>query len=267
MRSVSGAADGGWRYSRPVTRLPSPGFDGQSDRMPDPSSPLRRVTGSAVALLLVAGCQTLDEAAGQVVGRSDLVNNLATLLSEASGLTYSADYQLPGGRRASIAQAQQPLRAAYTYPGGKLTVTADAVTDCDLSTHRATCTLFPPPAPGARPAPQAFADASAGGLVAPATVIDLLTATALDAEALVEEYDTTLAGRHASCVKVRELANAAASTFDTCVTTEGALGSFRGSIDGRPTELTMSRYRNTVDVAAFDPPAGAGLLDRRPAVR
>jgi hypothetical protein len=233
--------------------------------VPDPSSPLRRVAGSAIALLLVAGCQTLDEA-GQVVDRSDLVSDLATLLTQASGLTYSADYQLPRGQRASIAQAQQPLRAAYSYPGGKLTVTADAVTECDLSPARATCILHAPPAPGQRPAPEAFADASARGLVAPTAVVDLLTSAAVDAEALVEQYDTTLAGRHASCVRVSQLANATASRFDTCVTTEGALGSFRGTVDGRPVDLALSRYRDTVDATAFDPPLGAGVVDRRSAM-
>lgn len=232
--------------------------------MPDPSTPHRRVAGAIVALLLLAGCQTLDEA-GQVVDRSDLVNDLVAQLTEATELTYSADYQLPGGQRASIAQAQQPLRAAYTYPGGKLTVTADAVTACDVRGRTPTCTVLPASSPSNRPPADVFAGASAGGLVAPAVVIDLLTATALDAEAIIDEYDTTLAGRHANCVKVQQLANAAAPGFDTCVTSEGALGSFTGSIHGRPTEQVLSRYRNTVDETAFDPPPGAGLVDRRPA--
>jgi hypothetical protein len=103
-------------------------------------------------------------------------------------------------------------------------------------------------------------------LVTPAVVIDLLTATALDPEAIVDEYDTTLAGRHANCVKAQQLANAA-QAFDTCVTTEGALGSFTGLVDGRPIDQVLSRYRGTVDATAFDPPAGASLLDRRPPTR
>jgi hypothetical protein len=233
--------------------------------VPDPSSSLRRVAGSAIALLLLAGCQTLDEA-GHVVDRSDLVSDLATLLTQASGLTYSADYQLPGGQRASIAQAQRPLRTAFTYPGGKVMVTGGAITECDVRPPRATCTVHSPPAAGERPAPEMFADASARGLVAPTAVVDLLTATALDPGALVEQYDTTLAGRHASCVRVTGLANAPTSGFDTCVTTEGALGSFRGSVDGRPMDMAMSRYRDTVDATAFDPPPGAGIIDRRSAM-
>lgn len=232
--------------------------------MADPSTPLRRLAGSVAALLLLAGCQTLDDAA-QVVDRSDLVNDLVAQLTGATELTYSADYQLPGGRRASIAQAQGPLRAAYTYPGGKLTVTADAVTACDLSGRTPTCTVLPPPSPSDRPPADVFAGVSARGLVAPAVVIDLLTAAALDADAIVDEYDTTVAGRHANCLKVRQLANAAARGFDACVTNEGALGSFTGSVDGWPIEQVMSRYRDTVDATAFDPPADAGLLDRRPA--
>lgn len=232
--------------------------------MPDPSAPLRRLAGPIVALLLLAGCQTLDDA-GQVVDRSDLVNDLVTQLTQAAELTYSADYQLPGGRRASI--AQRPPRASYTYPGGKLTVTADAVTACELDRPRPTCTVLPALSPRNRPPADMFAGASARGLVTPAVVIDLLTATALDHEASFEEYDTTLAGRHASCLKVRQLANAAAPGYDACVTTEGALGSFTGSVDGRPMEQVLSRYRETVDATAFDPPSGAGLVDRRPATR
>jgi len=234
--------------------------------VPAPSAPLRRLAGSIVAVLLLAGCQTLDEA-GQVVDRSDLVNDLVVQLTQATELTYSADYQLPGGQRGSIAQAQRPLRAAYSYPGGKLTVTADAVTACDLKSRTPTCTVLPAPSPGDRPPADVFTSASARGLVAPAVVIDLLTATALDTGAIVDQYDTTVAGRHANCVKVRQLGNAAAPGFDACVTTEGALGSFTGSVDGRPMEQVLSRYRDTVDASAFDPPAGVGLLDRRPAIR
>lgn len=234
--------------------------------MPGPSTALRRLTGSIVALLLLAGCQSLD-GAGQAVDRSDLVNDLVAQLTPASELSYSAEYQLPGGKHASITQAQRPRRSAYTYPGGKLTITADAIMRCDLTGPKRTCLLLPPPAAGDQPPADIFAAARASGLVAQSMVLNLLTAAALDVDAVVEAYDTTLASSHASCVKVRELANAAATAFDTCVTAEGVLGSFTGTVNGRSMELVLTRYRDTVDATAFDPPAGAGLIDRRPAIR
>jgi hypothetical protein len=234
--------------------------------MPAVATTLRVLTASIVAVLLVSGCQTLDDA-GRVIGRADLVNDLATRLDGSAELTYSADYRLPGGRSASISQAQQPPRAAYTYPGGKLTVTAEATTECDTTAPKAICTVNSPPSPSARPTAAIFAGASARGLVTPPVVIGLLTATALDADAVVEQRDTTIAGRHASCVKVKQVANAAASTFDACVTTEGVLGSFAGVVDGSPVEIAMSRYRDSVDRAVFDLPAGAGVIDRRPGAK
>lgn len=232
--------------------------------MPPVATALRVLTESIVAVLLLTGCQTLDDA-GRVIGRADLVNDLAARLNQSAELTYSADYQLPGGRSASISQAQRPPRAAYTYPGGKLTVTAQATTECDTAKRTATCTLHPPPpSPTTRPATAIFASANARGLVTPPVVTGLLTAAALDADAVIEQSDTTIAGRHASCVKVKQVANAAASTFDACITTEGVLGSFAGVVDGSPVEIAMSRYRDSVDSAAFDLPSGAGVVDRRP---
>lgn len=230
--------------------------------MPTVSALFRVLTGSTIAVLAVAGCQTLDDA-GRVIGRADLVNELAARLDGAGERTYSADYQLPGGQSASIAQSQTPPRAAYTYPGGKLTVTADATTECVAAGTRHTCTLNPPPASTNKPTVAVFQSANARGLVTPPVVINLLTAAALDPNATVEQHDTTVAGRHATCVRVRQVTNAAAANFDTCITTEGVLGSFAGTVDGTEVDIALSRYRDTVESVAFDLPAGAGVVDRR----
>ena len=231
--------------------------------MPAVATALRVLTGSIVVVLLTAGCQTLDDA-GRVIGRADLVNDLATRLDRSAELTYSAEYQLPGGRSASISQAQQPERAAYTYPAGRLTVTAEAITECDTSASPATCTRYPPPSPNAPPATALFARASANGLVTPPVVVGLLTAAALDAEAIIEQSDTTIAGRHATCVQVKQVSNAASANFDACITTDGVLGSFTGVVDGSQIEIAMSRYRDSVDSDAFELPPGAKMVDRRP---
>ncbi|MER7458321.1 hypothetical protein [Micromonospora sp. NPDC126480] len=228
--------------------------------MPAASTRLRLLAALVIASLTVTGCQTLDDA-GRAIGHSDLVNDLANRLDQALTLTYSADYQLAAGQTASIAQAQEPARSAYTWPGGRLTVTEEATTRCGTSGGRTVCTLEPPPATTAKPSVAMFAEAKRQGLVTPPVVVGLLTAAALDPDALITSSDTTLAGRHASCVEVRGSAN----DFSACVTTEGALGSFTGQVDGAPVDLALTRYRETVDSTAFDLPPGAGVVDRRPA--
>jgi hypothetical protein len=214
----------------------------------------RRAAATAVAVTLLgaAGCGSLAEAQ-QVIGRADLVNELSARLSAAEQLTYSADYRLSGGRSASIARSQNPARAAYTYPGGKLIVTADATTEC----RGTACRRTPPPSPSANPTASLFTDPGAQGLVPPTVVVGLLTAAALDADAVIDQEDTTVAGQHATCVDVRAVENAAASSFNACITTAGVLGSFTGVVDGSPVELALTRYSDTVAADAFDLPKGA----------
>ncbi|MFC3504377.1 hypothetical protein ACFOOK_25880 [Micromonospora krabiensis] len=226
--------------------------------MPAASTTLRMLAVSVIASLTLTGCQALDDA-GRTIGRAELVNDLAARLDRALELTYSADYQLPGGQTASIAQAQDPARSAYRYPGGQLTVTEDATTQCEASGNRTTCTLAAPPAPGSKPSVAVFAEAKRRGLLTPPLVVGMLTSAALDPAAVVEQSDTTVAGHHATCVDVSR----STGDFSACVTTEGALGSFTGQVDGTPMELTLSRYSETVDWTAFDLPRGAGVVDRR----
>ncbi|WP_036374267.1 hypothetical protein [Micromonospora sp. ATCC 39149] len=228
--------------------------------MPAVSTTFRALALSVIASLSVTGCQALDDA-GQAIGRSDLVNDFAARLDRALELTYSAEYQLPGGRTATIAQAQDPARSAYTWPGGKLTVTVDATTRCETGTAKAVCTLLAPPPPNARPSVELFTEAKRRGLITPPVVVGLLTEAVLDPQAVIEQTDTTLAGHHAACVDVKR----AAGDFTACVTNEGVLGSFAGELDGNTMELALNRYTDTVDGASFELPAGAGVVDRRSA--
>lgn len=220
---------------------------------------------AALAALAVpaGGCQSIDDP-GQVGDRASLVNDLASRLDGSGELTYSADYQLAGGQSATIAQAQEPLRSAYVYPGGKVTVTAEATTACRSEGGGTTCTVTAPPSPANRPAATLFEEASEQGLVAPTVVVSLLTAAALDPDAVIAQSDTTVAGRHATCVRAERVQNAAATEFDACITTEGVLGSFQGAINGEPVDIALTRYRDTVEPDAFAVPAGATVVDRRP---
>jgi hypothetical protein len=234
----------------------------------EPTSRPVRALLALVALgsLFTAGCGALD-GAQRVIGRADLVNDLATRMDRATLLTYAAEYQLPDGKMATIAQAQEPPRATYAYPGGRVTVTEDATAECSGPATAVTCTLTPPPTPAARPAAGLFIDAGKHGLVAPAVVIGLLTAAALDADAVIQQHDSTVAGRHVTCVTVERVENAAAANFDACVTAEGVLGSFRGAVNGDHMDLTMINYRETVEAVAFELPAGAEIVDRRPGTK
>lgn len=231
--------------------------------MPARSSSARALTGLAATAILAAGCQSIGSGS-QLGTRADLVNELSARLDRAHELTYAADYQLADGQTASIYQAQQPRRAVYVYPGGKVVVTAEATAECDLSSSPPACTLTLPPSPSSRPTLAVFAEANERGLVTPPVVMGLLSSAALDRNAVIEQYDTTIAGHHATCVKVAGVSNAPASTFDACITVEGVLGSFVGVVNGNHVDLTLSDYRDVVDDSVFALPDDAEVIDKRP---
>lgn len=228
-----------------------------------PSSRLRLTAAALLVLAATAGCSDLDESAAQGVSRTDLVADLAAQLSGADGLTYQATYQLPGGRTAMIAQAQKPVRSAYVYPGGKVMVTADATTECRTSTKPATCTMTAPATPTSPPPPTVFRGADASGMVTPATVQDLLDKAVLDPDVGIKQHDTTIAGRHATCIDLQNVAGAPTSAFGLCVTSEGALGSFTATIAGTRYDQALIAYGEKPDPSALSVPTGAQLTDRR----
>jgi len=219
----------------------------------------------STALLLcgglgVAGCDTLDDAQ-RVVDRADLVSDLAARLDRTDQLTYTAEYQLAGGGRATIMSAREPSRVAYTYPGGKLIMMPDSYTDCRAA-PAASCTVTPVGSPDPGPTAALLSRLDEHGMITPPVVSGLLTATALDADATVEQRDTTIAGQHATCVNVDSVDNAAASAFEVCVTTDGVIGSFSGVLDGNRVEVALTQYLGTVPSDAFAIPPGAHLVSQ-----
>ncbi len=228
-----------------------------------PGAGLPRLLAAATVVLAVAGGCSGAGDGGSGLRRSDAITDLAAQLERSTALTYSADYQLSGGATAKIAQAQTPPRSAFVYPGGMVAVTADATTECRTGAKSLTCTMTAPPAATSRPAAALFDGAEQGGMVTPPVVLNLLNAAALDTDAVVEQHDTTIAGRHATCVAVRNVDDASASRFDACVTIEGVLGSFTGTVDGEPIDLAMTRLADTIDGYVFDPPPTAKVIDRR----
>jgi hypothetical protein len=225
-----------------------------------------RVLAALLALALgpvLAGCGQIGDAQ-QVIDRARLVNELASRLDHASELTYTAEYQLPGGAHATIAQAQEPLRTAYTYPDGKFATTPDATADCRSAAGTMTCTLTAPPSPKANATADLLGALRERGLVPPTLVVGLLTAASLSSNAVIKQHDTTIAGEHATCVEADGVENAETSTFTACITSTGVLGSFRATIDGKTDEVSLIRYAATVPENAFDLPPDAKIVDQRP---
>ena len=224
---------------------------------------LASVAALAAGFAALAGCGSIGDAQ-QVVDRARLVNDFAERLSHAGELTYTAEYQLPDGGTASIAQAQRPFRAAYTYPDGKLVVTPERIADCRSENGTTTCMLTALPSAGIDPVANLLGDGSDRGLIAPSEVVGLLTAASLSSNAVIEQHDTTVGGEHATCVDVTGVENAAASSFTACLTGAGVLGSFSGTVDGANIGISLTRFADTAAENAFDLPPGAKIVDKRP---
>jgi hypothetical protein len=219
------------------------------------SARARIATSLFVVALPLAGCDDLgDPATAQAVTRNDLIAEVAAQLTGSAALTYTATYQLTGGAAGTIAHAPTPERMAYRYPGGSVTLTPSATTRC----VRAACTMTKP-----EQSETAVRTAQRAGLVPPPTVLALLNAAALDTDLTVDQHDTTIAGRHATCLDLDGVDNAATSAFATCITNDGVVGSFTGTLDGKAIDVAMTNYADRAQADAFDPPAGATMTDRR----
>lgn len=212
-----------------------------------------RLFTSLTGLLLLSACGDLDAASAQGIAGNDLVTEMVAQLNASAKLTYTAAYRLSGGATATVTQAQKPLRQGYDYPGGRLVITEDAVTDCRAKA----CTVTNPPATGALP--PAVATVQTSGMVPPPIVVQLLDAAVLGQAVTISSRDTTIAGHHATCLDLTGIDNAAARDFSTCVTNDGVLGSFKGTLSGTATDLTMTEYEPAARYTAFTPPAGAAV--------
>lgn len=225
--------------------------------------PVRTAVLAGLALLATtagAGCATVTDAR-QVINRADLVDDLANRMDRASGRPYLAQYQLAGGQSATIAQAPSPTRSAYSYPGGKVVITTTATAECSGQGAAAQCTLTAPPLSTSGPPAGVLDAATAQGLVYPTAVMSLLTNAALDTDAEIDRSDSTIAGQHATCVDARGMADAPA--FKACITADGALASFAGTLRGKPADVSLVSFSKTVPGSVFDLPAGAKITDRR----
>lgn len=220
--------------------------------MPD-ALPARRARGSSLVACVIAVLGGVACTSTPAVDRSQLVSDLVDRLDAAEALTYTAEYELAGGAVVTVLHAQNPPRLAVVYGRQKILISTDGITTCGPVGGRTRCTVSGPPAGGiALGWPAA---ATAAGLPDPSAVTDRLASASLDRNAVVDRRETTLIGRHASCVSITGLSTG--GPFHACVTSDGVLGSFSGMVDDRRVDLTLVRYSETVSAGAFDPPAGA----------
>ncbi|GAA2621212.1 hypothetical protein [Paractinoplanes durhamensis] len=215
------------------------------------------VTGLATVAVLLgsAGCTGLDEASAAGISRDDLVSEMAVQLARVTGLTYTATYQLAGGTSATVTQAQKPARTAYVYPGGRLIEETTGTTRCTGDTALK-CTRTDP-------APATATPLSGSTLITPEAALALLNTASLDQDVEAGQHDTTIAGRHATCLDLKRVDGTPTAEFGVCVTNEGALGSFTATIAGQRFEQALTAYEEKVEPDAFALPASATVSDKR----
>jgi hypothetical protein len=203
---------------------------------------------AGVLIAAATGCDTIAAANG-ATGNQEFVQEIATRLSSASSIAYTAMYALGGGGTATIAQLPATGQAAYRYPTGMVLVTSGKATVCSHpSSRNAAC--------GPRPSVLASSsELAVGGLVRTDSVITLLNATALDHNSVVAEHDTTIAGTSATCVTVNDTADEN-NGYAACVTSDGLLGSFSGQVSGTPVDIMMINFTKTVSSDEFELPSG-----------
>jgi hypothetical protein len=198
--------------------------------------PLRRVLRTAAVVLVAAG------ATGCAPEPSTLLDDLADRVDRSGDLTYTATYRLPDGGTATLAQAQDPRRAAYTWPAGRVVLADRRTTMC----HGTTCTTTTAATASTEPALDAVAatgptepgvGSTAGDtLVSPRRAIRLASDAAAHGTP-VTRHQERIAGQPATCFGV-------AGGFTACLTDRGVLASFH---DAGGT-VTLTDFRRSADL-------------------
>ncbi len=210
---------------------------------------LRFVNGLLAAGVLLAGaaCTGVDQASASGVGTADAVAQLAGQLADSAALTYTATYRVAGGGTATVTRAQDPPRVAYRWPDGRLIVTPDGPIRC---TGTRTCTITAPGGPVAAPP-------ASSGVITSGAAQAMLRAAETQPALDISQRDTTLAARHVACLRVRW-------SFEVCVTGDGILAAFTGTVAGTELEMTLTDLTSAAGDGDFRIPPGADVTDRRP---
>jgi hypothetical protein len=225
----------------------------------------RAVTSLAAAVAVGAtggGCGVIAKVK-DVAGNVQTLTELADKLKDSTELTYTADYRTADGR--SVRLVRQPPRSAYLGPDGAYITAPDATLLC----RAATCQKAPPHGDVAITDAPMLSTVTGKGFVPPSLAIGLLAAAALYPEATVRESTGKAAGKPTRCAAVTDLPSTPGgdatggplTNFTVCITDEGVLGSFQGTLqDGTGADVTLTGYSTHTDSMAFSPPPDAAII-------
>ena len=229
-----------------------------------------RVLVTILATALAAatlGCGLINQAK-ELVGTAQILSDFAERLGKAATLTYTAEYEVTGGEKVTL--VQQPPNAAFIGKDGRFIFTTEFVYLCSTERSVLTCQKSPNRAVDVGAANTGFvAGATGPGFVTPEIAVGLIAAAALVPGAKVEQSNKTIAGQETLCAMATGLEAAASpgdkdapKDFSVCVTDAGILASFSGtSTSGEQAAIELTSYSASADASAFEPPAGAKIVD------
>jgi hypothetical protein len=222
----------------------------------------RRTATSLATVAAAAALGGLSLGCGIVQNAVDTANTLGEFsdrLGKASSLTYTAEYRTDGG---SVTLVQQPPSTAILHGDQRLILTADTMTICDAGECQQAASAA------------ALADAdlvggvAGGGFLTPELALGLVAAAAVVPGSDVSTSEREFAGQDALCADVTGIEDPTGTEeeivqeFSVCVTEDGVLASFSGATNtGERASISLVGYSEEVDGAAFEPPAGATVVD------
>jgi hypothetical protein len=248
--------------------------------MPTRISGTSRVLTGATALVLITaalGCGVLDQAKN-LVDTAGVLGDFADRLGKASALTYTAEYKVSGQdekgkakEEPTVTLVQQPPNAAFVTDDGRFIFTPDFIYVCDTDKGKMTCHKSPNQAQDVTAADAGLITGVAGPFfVTPELALGLIAAAAFVPGADVAESEKTIAGQKSLCANVTNLEKAGSTAnpgdnlhdFSVCVTEDGVLASFSGSLkSGETASVELTSFSAEADKAAFAPPAGAKIVE------
>jgi hypothetical protein len=238
----------------------------------------RAFTG-VLALVLIGGalgCGFIDQAKN-LVDTAGVLSNFADRLGKAAALTYTAEYKVSGEDQNGKAKAeptvrlvQQPPNAAFITDDGRFIFTSDFTYLCSTEKGAMTCQKTPNSSPDVSAADAGLITGVAGPFfVTPEIALGLIAAAAFVPDAKVTQTEKSVAGQKSLCAEVTNLEKAATKDdkdalhdFSVCVTEDGVLASFSGSLqNGESAKVELVSFSAEADKAAFAPPKGAKIVE------
>ena len=226
------------------------------------------VTAALLGAAMLAGC-TPPPSGSYLTETAQILTDLVGQMTDGYRLSYTASYtttaQVDG-----LTLVRQAPTVAYLSDMGRFVVTPEKLILCDPDPPAAVCHRAPNTAPGAIGAqPEVAALNTIGGpsFISPEQVQTLIAAAAVMPTVQATLRTRVIATQDSRCVDVSGIEptgpadERALHDFSVCVTNDGVLASFRGTIGSDRRSVELSRLRRTVEPSTLAPPAGADVVD------